>query len=82
MSQFWSLERLKRATLGIRTARYNAIPATLHEIEKQEKYPHLFEFDAISIGDNSGQAFIVPLDESGRETAELIMRAIAAYQGE
>ncbi len=42
-------------------------------------HPHLFGFDAISIGDNKGQAFIVPLDESDRETAELIIKSIKGF---
>jgi hypothetical protein len=81
MSKVWSLERLKKAKLGVRVATYEAIPANAHEAEMKESHPELFKFEAISIGDDSGQAFLVPLDESSKETAELIIEAIAAYQG-
>ena len=46
----------------------------------KERYPEIFKSDAISIGDTKGQAFIIPLDESSRETADLILKAIAAYK--
>lgn len=81
MSKVWSLERLKKAKFGVRVATYEAIPANSYEAENKEKHPHLFKFEALSIGDESGQAFLVPLDESSKETAELIIKAIAAYQG-
>lgn len=81
MSKVWSLERLKKAKFGVRVATYEAIPANAHEAEMKESHPQLFKFEAISIGDDSGQAFLVPLDESSKETAELIIKAIAAYQG-
>ena len=37
------------------------------------------KFEALSVGDKDGQAFLVPLDESGIQTAKLILDAIAAY---
>lgn len=80
MSQTWSLERLKRANLGTRSAIYEAIPSTPYETEMKEKYPQLFRFEAISIGDDDGQALIIPLDDCSKETADLILKAIAAYQ--
>ena len=81
MSKVWSLRRLKRAKFGVRIATYEAIPARPYEAEMKEKHPQLFKFEALSIGDDSGQAFLVPLDESSKETAELIIKAIAAYNG-
>lgn len=81
MAKVWSLKRLKSAKIGVRTATYEAIPATPQEAEMKEKHPHLFKFEALSIGDDNGQAFLVPLDESSKETAELIIKAIAAYRG-
>lgn len=81
MSQVWSLKRLKSAKLAVRVATYEAIPANAHEAAMKKIRPQLFKFEAISIGDDSGQAFLVPLDESSKETAELIIKAIAAYQG-
>lgn len=78
----WSPERLKQAKIGVRIAAYEAIPATIHEAAMKQKHPQMFKFEAISVGDDNGQAFIVPLDESSRDVAEYIIRAIAAYNGE
>lgn len=78
----WSPERLKQAKIGVRIAAYKAIPATPYEAAMEEINPQMFNFDAISVGDDNGQAFIVPLDESSRDVAEYIIRAIAAYKGE
>lgn len=78
----WNPERLKNAKIGVRTATYEGIPATPNEAAMKQKHPQLFKFNAISVGDDNGQAFIVPLDESSREVAEYIIRAIAAYNGE
>lgn len=77
----WTKKRLKKASIAERVATYHAIPASPYEEAMKIKHPGLFEFRAISIGDKTGQAFIVPLDESDRETAELILRAIQAYEG-
>jgi hypothetical protein len=82
MSTVWTSTRLKKACIGVRSGKYEAIPATPREEAIKEKHPEIFKFQAISIGDNGGQAFFVPLDESSRETAEYILRAIAAYEGE
>ena len=79
MSNEWSLDRLKKATLGARVASYKAIPTTEQEKAAAERYPKVFKFQAVSIGDKNGQAFFVPLDESSKKTAELIINAIAAY---
>ena len=82
MSTTWTPSRLKNATIGVRTATYEGHPGS-HDIKAlviKEKHPEIFTFEAISIGDDTGQAFIVPLDESSRETAEYILRAIAAYK--
>lgn len=81
MAKVWSLKRLKSAKFGVRVATYEAIPANPQEAEMKENHPQLFKFEALSIGDDNGQAFLVPLDESSKETAELIIRAIAAYSG-
>lgn len=82
MSKIWSKERIKNAIIGLREGEYEAIAKLPHEIICKLNHPELFKFKAISIGDNKGQAFIVPLDESSKETAEFILRAIKAYQGE
>ena len=82
MSKIWNVEELKSIKIGARTANYEALPATILEKEMKKKQPQLFTFEAISIGkDDKGQAFLVPLDESSRETAEYIIRAIIAYEG-
>lgn len=82
MSTVWKPSRLKNATIGVRAATYEAHPKPndLKGLILREKHPEIFTFEAISIGDDTGQAFIVPLDESSRETAEYILRAIAAYK--
>jgi hypothetical protein len=82
MSTVWTSTRLKKARINVRSGKYEAIPSTPREEAIKEEYPEIFKFEAISIGDNGGQAFFVPLDESSRETAEYILRAIAAYEGE
>ena len=82
MSVNWSPQRLKRASLGLASGRYEATPTTPEMIDAKKRNPDLFKFDAVSIGDEGGQAFIVPLDESSLQTAMYILRAIAAYQGE
>lgn len=79
MSKVWTIERLKKATIAKRTAQYKVIPATEREKAIEKSHPHIFTFEAISIGDGSGQAFLVPLDESGEGVAKLILKAIAAY---
>ena len=84
----WSSKRLKAASIGkkaagyVVTAEYVLIPESGHERSIYEAHPERLSFSAISVGDSSGQAFLVPLDESSRETAEYILRAIAAYSGE
>lgn len=82
MSTLWTPERLKKASINVRSAKYEAVPATPREEAIKKDHPEIFEMKAISVGDNNGQAFIVPLDESSRETAEYILRAIAAYAGD
>ena len=77
----WSIKRIKNASIGMFSANYEVIPNTEETIKAKEAYPHLFSFKAISVGDKNGQAFIVPLDESSKETAEYILRAIKAYNG-
>jgi hypothetical protein len=81
MSNDWSSARLKKATLGKCVGRYEAMSVTPQEAEVKKQYPEMFTFDAVSIGDKKGQAFLVPLDDSSKETAEYILRAIAAYTG-
>lgn len=82
MSQVWTPERLKKATQGERVGRYQAMPATSLEAVLLLGHPQNFRFNAISVGDDAGQAFLVPLDESSPEVAAYILRAIAAYQGD
>ena len=82
MSEVWDIERLKAATVGDRVGQYEGIPATAREEAIKKSHPHIFSFQAVSIGDDNGQAFLVPLDESSGETAKLILRAIAAYEGD
>ena len=78
----WPKERIKLATIGVREATYEVIPATEYEISIKLAKPEMFKFRAISIGDEKGQMFFVPLDESSLGTAEYILRAIAAYNGD
>lgn len=78
----WDKERLKSAAIGARAAKYEAIPADEQEEKHKVENPELFSFFAVSVGDEEGQAFFVPLDESDRDTAEYILRAIEAYQGD
>ena len=78
----WNLDRLKMATIAPLTAKYKGIAETEAQIAVEIAHPELFYFSAISIGDDHGQACIIPLDESSKTTAELILRAIAAYKGE
>jgi hypothetical protein len=80
MNNMWNLKRLKKVSLGIKTANYIAVPETKQEQEIAKIHPEIFSFSAISVGDEGGQAFIVPLDESSKETAELIIKALQAYK--
>ena len=82
MSTIWNIQRLKAASIGPRTATYQGVPSTRKAEQVQKRKPEIFEFEAVSIGDENGQAFLVPLDESSKETAEYILRAIAAYEGD
>ena len=83
MSTNWGLDRLKKVSLGDRPRIYTIIPEGEQEIAMAKLYPELFTFEAVSVGhERIGQAFLVPLDESSVETAELIIKAIAAYKGE
>lgn len=79
MSNVWTPKRLKRATLGKRSGEYEAVPASISE---RMALGDRVRFQAVSVGDSRGQAFIIPLDESSVETAEYILRAIAAYEGD
>ena len=81
MPRIWKPDEIKKASINVRSAKYEAIPANEYEEKVKKEHPEIFSFEAISIGDKKGQAFIVPLDESSRETAEYILRAIAAYDG-
>lgn len=79
----WSLKRLQGAAIAPKEALYDVTPLCRSEAEIAEvrkSNPELFKFKAISVGDGHGQAFIVPLDESGRGTAELIIKALKAYR--
>lgn len=82
MSKIWNTERIKGATLGLTSATYEAVNLTAEQELIKQSFPHIFKFEAISIGDGKGQLFLVPLDESSKENAEYILRAIAAYKGE
>lgn len=80
--KIWNKERIKNATFGLHKATYNINAETESMKQLKEKHPNLFEFEAISIVDRNGQLFFVPLDESSKENAEYILRAIKAYKGE
>ena len=83
MSSIWSKEEIKEATIAPRIGIYEFIPQTTREEKVKEKRPDMFRFNTLSIGLNrKGQLFFVPLDESSKENAEYILRAIAAYKGE
>ena len=75
----WTLERLKGARINVREGHYKAIPEDDRARAFEQIDPSLFDFRAISIGDGGGQAFIVPLDESSRIAADLILAAIKAH---
>lgn len=78
----WDKLRIKSASIGVRIGAYKALPANDIEKKQLEAHPEIMFFNAISIGDDDGQAFIVPLDDSDRETAEYILRALKAYTGD
>jgi len=78
----WSVERIKGAVIGTRSSEYLANPKSEYEKNMFKTYPHLANFEALSIGDIAGQALLIPLDESSREVAEYVLRAIKAYEGE
>ena len=82
MSTTWSPTRLKAAFLGLKAFKYEVLPVGQDEMVLKMMFPNTFGFEGISAGDASGQAFIVPLDESSMETAQYILRAIEAYEGE
>lgn len=79
MSTVWTKDRLLAAGLAPREGKYEVIPATPHEEYMKAKHPHLFSFQAVSIGDDSGQLCFVPLDESSEESAQFIVEAIKFY---
>lgn len=63
-----------RWEIGPRVGRYKSIPANEDERAALEKIGHM-QFDALSVGTESGQVAIIPLDESNRANAELIAQA-------
>lgn len=75
----WSISRLSSASIAPRKGHYTAVPQTPEEYAYRDTHPELFSFEAMSVGDKGGQAFLVPLDESSEATAELIIAAINAY---
>lgn len=79
MGTIWSKERAMNASLGLRKGSYEAIPEDSRAREVKRTHPHLFKFQAVSVGDKSGQMFFVPLDESSEETASFILEAIKFY---
>ena len=79
MATIWSKERAFNAELAPRVGKYEAIPSNAQEESIKQKHPQLFSFEAVSIGDDNGQMFLVPLDESSKETAEFILKAIKFY---
>lgn len=79
MSTVWTKDRLLAAGLAPREGKYEVIPATPHEEFMKTLHPHLFSFNAVSIGDDSGQLCVVPLDESSKESAQFIVEAIKFY---
>ena len=72
----WTKERLKNIYIAPKKVRYKVIPITSEEKVKAKRHPEILEFDALSVGDENGQAFIVPLDESSREVAEIIINTL------
>ena len=82
MSRIWTKKEIKNTKIAPREGIYEVIPQTIKEENMKKIHPEIFKFKAISVGDDRGQAFFVPLDENSRKTAEYILRAIAAYKGE
>lgn len=79
MSKMWSLERIKGTSLAPRVGKYKVTPTSESEEKFKITHPHLFEFEAVSVGDGKGQMFLVPLDESSKETAQFILDAVKFY---
>ena len=83
MSIKWNKDIIKKAMIGARTATYKPAAQSAYQKLMEETHPEMFQFKALSVGcDEIGQLFIVPLDESSKENAEYILRAIRAYEGE
>lgn len=76
----WDLDRLCGASLAPKKATYKAVPSTPYQIAVSETNPELFEFEAVSVGDDEGQAFIIPLDESSEEVAGIVIKALEFYK--
>ena len=64
-------------SIGLRTNFYKA-DGSPHEVALLNKIGRI-RFEAISIGTESGQICLVPLDESSRENAAFIVRACNEY---
>lgn len=61
-------------TIGVRLSRYQAMGSNPREIERLAALGKV-DFEAISIGTESGQVALVPLDESTIENAMLMAAA-------
>lgn len=76
----WDLDRLCGASLAPKKATYKVVPTKEYQIAVFKTNPELFEFEAVSVGDDDGQAFIIPLDESSEEVADLVITALKFYK--
>ncbi len=75
----WENERIKNVYIGPLSAAYKVTPTSYAEKQAFKTKPEMFEFEALSIGDNAGQMCIIPLDDSSRENAEYIIKALKYY---
>ena len=74
----WNKDRIAKASLAPRTAQYEVIPVSDQEKAAKIAHPQLFNFHALSIGDDGGQLCFIPLDEADRESAKLLIKIIEA----
>ena len=79
MSRVWTKKEALGASLAPRKGTYEVLPASVIELGFKQTHPHLFTFEAVSVGDENGQMFLVPLDESSEETVKFILKAIKFY---
>ena len=77
----WENERIKNVNIGSLSAVYKVTPVSYAEKQAFKTNPEIFEFEALSIGNNAGQMCIIPLDDSSKENAEYIVEALKYYAG-